>query len=158
MLDVVKKTVYDKLAAKVNSIDTSGFFLETKYETDKTKLENKISDTIGLVKKTDCNATNAEIENEIPSFSGPATNTALTTVENKIPIISSLVKGTDYNTKLRKLKRNLLIMTMINILLPQSIITQIARVFTARLAKANVVAKTDFDNKLRSLNQKLNSK
>ena len=26
MLDVVKKTVYDKLAAKVNSIDPSGFF------------------------------------------------------------------------------------------------------------------------------------
>ena len=24
--DVVKKTVYDKLVAKVNSIDTSGFF------------------------------------------------------------------------------------------------------------------------------------
>ena len=49
-------------------------------------------------------------------------------------------------------------MTMINILLPQHLITQIARVFTARLAKANLVAKTDFDNKLRSLNQKLNSK
>ena len=27
--DVVKKTVYDKLVAKVNSIDTSGFVLKT---------------------------------------------------------------------------------------------------------------------------------
>ena len=33
--DVVKKTVYDKLVAKVNSIDTSGFVLKTNYDTDK---------------------------------------------------------------------------------------------------------------------------
>ena len=37
--DVVKKTVYDKLAAKVNNIDTSDFVLKTKYQTDKTELE-----------------------------------------------------------------------------------------------------------------------
>ena len=55
--DVVKKTVYDKLVAKVNSIDTSGFVLKTKYDTDKSELENKIPDTSGLVKKTDYNAT-----------------------------------------------------------------------------------------------------
>ena len=50
--DVVKKTVYDKLVAKVNSIDTSAFVLKTKYDTDKTELEKKIPDTSGLVKKT----------------------------------------------------------------------------------------------------------
>ena len=49
--DAVKKTVYDKLVAKVNSIDTSRFVLKTKYNTDKIELENKISDTKGLVKK-----------------------------------------------------------------------------------------------------------
>ena len=32
--DVVKKTAYDKLVAKVNSIDTSEFVLNTKYDTD----------------------------------------------------------------------------------------------------------------------------
>ena len=53
--DVVKKTAYDKLVAKVNSIDTSGFVLKTKYDTDKSELENKIPDTSGLVKKTDYN-------------------------------------------------------------------------------------------------------
>ena len=37
--DVVKKTVYDKLVAKVNNIDTSDFVLKTKYQTDKTELE-----------------------------------------------------------------------------------------------------------------------
>ena len=49
---VVKKTVYDKLVTKVNSIDTSGFVLKTKYDTHKSELEKKIHDTSGLVKKT----------------------------------------------------------------------------------------------------------
>ena len=48
---VKKKTEYNKLVAKVNNIDTSEFFLKTKYDTDKSELENKITDTSGLVKK-----------------------------------------------------------------------------------------------------------
>ena len=35
---VVQKTVYDKLVAKVNSIDTSRFALKTKYDTDKSEI------------------------------------------------------------------------------------------------------------------------
>ena len=50
--DVVKKTEYDKLVGKVNNIDTSNFVLQTEYNTDKTKLENKFPDTSELVKKT----------------------------------------------------------------------------------------------------------
>ena len=38
--DVVKKTLYEKLAAKVNNIYTSDFVLKTKYDTDKTEIEN----------------------------------------------------------------------------------------------------------------------
>ena len=53
--DVVKKEVYDKLATKVNNIDTSKFLLKTKYDTDKSEWEDKIPDTSGLVKKTDYN-------------------------------------------------------------------------------------------------------
>ena len=49
--DVVKKAVYDKLVAKVNSIDTSDFVLKTKYQTDKAKLEKEISDVTNFVKK-----------------------------------------------------------------------------------------------------------
>ena len=48
---VVKKTVYYKLVAKVNSVDASAFVLKTNYDTDKTELEKKIPDTSGLVKK-----------------------------------------------------------------------------------------------------------
>ena len=50
--DVVKKADYNKLVTKVNNIDTSGLVLKTKYDTDKSELENKIPDTSGLVKKT----------------------------------------------------------------------------------------------------------
>ena len=49
--DVVEKTAYDKLVAKVNNIDISTFVLKTKYDTDKSESENKIPDTSGLVKK-----------------------------------------------------------------------------------------------------------
>ena len=42
--DVVKKTVFDKLVAKVNDINICGFVLKTKYETNKSDLEKKISD------------------------------------------------------------------------------------------------------------------
>ena len=42
--EVVEKTTYDKLVAKVNNIDTSGFILQTQYSTDKSDLEKKISD------------------------------------------------------------------------------------------------------------------
>ena len=36
---LVKKTLYDKLVAKVNSINTSRFVLKTKYDTDKSEIE-----------------------------------------------------------------------------------------------------------------------
>ena len=38
---VVKKTEYDKLVAKVNNTDTTGFVLKTTYDTDKSDLEKK---------------------------------------------------------------------------------------------------------------------
>ena len=49
--DVVKKTVYDKLVAKVNSIDTRRYVLKVKYDTDKSEIEIKIPNTGGLVKR-----------------------------------------------------------------------------------------------------------
>ena len=90
--DVAKTNVYNKLVAKVNNIDTSRFALKTKYDTDKSQLENKILDTSGLVKKTDYNTTITEIEGKIPYINNLATKTALTTVKNKIPDVGNLVK------------------------------------------------------------------
>ena len=68
--DVVKKDVYDKLVTKVNNIDTSGCVLKTKYDTEKSELENKIPNTSDLVKKTDYNTkiTKIEVKFLIPEF------------------------------------------------------------------------------------------
>ena len=74
--DVVKKTVYDKLVAKVNSIDTSGFALKTKYDTDKSELENKNPYVTDFVKKTNL----TETENKIPDICNLVTKATLTAV------------------------------------------------------------------------------
>ena len=95
---VVKKGVYDKLVAKVNNIDTSGFVLKTKCDTDKSILNNKIPDTGSLVKKSDDNSKITEREGKIPDISNLATKTALTTVEKKIPNVSELATKTELTT------------------------------------------------------------
>ena len=77
--DVVKKTEYNKLVCKVDNIDTKKFLSRTKYE----------------------------VEGKIPSITGLATNSALTAIENKIPDISSLVKKTDYNTKISDIEKQI---------------------------------------------------
>ena len=111
--DVVKKTVYNKLVAEVKNIDTSGFVLKTKYDTDKSDLEKNISDgnkkipdTSRLVQKFDYNAKITEIENKIPSITALATTSALIASENKIPDVSSLVKKTDQDTKISEIEKN----------------------------------------------------
>ena len=119
--EVVKKTVYDKLAAKINNIDTGWFILKTKYDADKLELEKKIPDVSNLVKKSDYNAKISEIEGKFASISGLATISALTTVENKIPKVSNLVTKADYNTKISELEKKLII-NMTNILLLQNFI------------------------------------
>ena len=86
--DFVKKTVLNKLAAKVNDIDTSDFTLKTKYQTDKAELEKKIPDMTDFVKKTKL----TELEDKIPDVSSLARKTALTMVENKIPSVNNLIK------------------------------------------------------------------
>ena len=127
----VKKTVYNKLVAKLDNIDTSDFVLKTKYNTDKTELENKI-----------------------PDISNLATKTALTAIENKIPSFSNLVKKTDYNkvtdveNKINNHNKDKYVHTSEFNKLP-------ADVFNARLAQANLVTKTDFNAKLSNVNRKI---
>ena len=95
-----KKTVYDKLVAKFNNTDISGFVLKIKKDTEKSDLQKqlvmqtkKVPDTSGLVNKTDYNAKSTEIESKVPNISGLATTSVLTAVENKIPDVSNLVKN-----------------------------------------------------------------
>ena len=137
--DVVKKTVYEKLIAKVNNIDTSLFVLKIKYDTDKSELEKKIPGTSGLVKKTYYNAKITEIEGKIPSISGLATNTALTAVENKVPNIGSLVKKIDYDVKTTEIADH----NHDKYITTPEFNELILKNFIARLAQTNLVTKTE---------------
>ena len=119
---IVKKTVYDKLVAKVNNVDTSGLVKKTDYNTKITEIKDKIPDSHSFVKKTDYNTKIIEIEGKIPDISGLATKSALTTVKNKIPSITGLVKKQN-NAKITDIENKLsTIIIMINMLLLQSLI------------------------------------
>ena len=63
-----------------------------------------------------------ELENKVPDISSLATKTALTAVDNKITNVSNLVKKQTITQKLLKLKINLIIIIMTNILILQSLI------------------------------------
>ena len=119
------------------------------------QLKNKIPDTSGLVKKTDYNTKITEIESKIPDVSSLATKTALTTVKNKIPDVSSSVKKTDYNTKITEIEKKLTDHNHDKYITTPEFSTLAADVFNARLARANLVAKTNFDNIVSSLNNKV---
>ena len=143
--EFVKKTVYDKLVTKVNNIDISGFLLKNKYDADKLKLEKKIPDTSNFVKKSDYNAKISEIEGKIPSISNLATTSALTAVENKIPSVCNLVKNTDYNTKISELGNKITNHNHDKYITTPEFKKLTAENFSARLAQANLITKTDFD-------------
>ena len=49
--DVVKKSVYDKLVPRVNSIDTITFVLKANYDTDEKEVEKKFLILVVLLKK-----------------------------------------------------------------------------------------------------------
>ena len=156
--DVVKKTELNKLVTKVDNIDTTGFVLKTTYDTGKSDLEKKISEaekkipnTSGLVKKTNYSSKITEIEGKIPSITGLATNSALTAVENKIPNVSGLVKKTDYDTKISDIEKKITDHNHDKYITTPEFNNLAAGVFTARLAQANLVTKTDFDTKLQSI-------
>ena len=66
-----------------------------------------------------------------------ATNASLTAVD-----VSSLVKETDYDTKISEIKKKITDHNYDKY--------NAAEIFDARLAKANLITKTDFDTKLLS--------
>ena len=105
--------MYDKLVAKVNNIDTSGVFRKTKYDTDKSDLEKKISDadkkkTLILV---DLSTTKKKLQyknywnrRHNTYITGSAITAELTTVKNKIPNASNSVRKTDYDADILGIK------------------------------------------------------
>ena len=115
-------------------------------------MDKKVPNTNGLVKKTDCSSKITETENKIPSISGLATNPALTAVENKIPDLSTLVKKPDYNTKLNGIEKKNSDHDHGEYTSTSEFCKLTTEKFKARLEQANLVTKTDFDAKLKSLN------
>ena len=83
-------------------------------------------------------------------------NASLTAVENKVPNISSLVKKTDYNTKITEIENRLIDHNRGKNITTPEFNRLTAENFAARLKQANLVTKADFDDKLKSLNQKSN--
>ena len=116
----------------MNNVDTSGFVLKTKYDTDESELENKIPDDTNL-----------------------ATNTALTAVQNKIPNLSSLAKKSDYDTKVTEIENKFNNLNHDKYVDTQEFKELAGDVFNERLAQAKLVTKTDFDDKLSNLNRKV---
>ena len=123
--EVVKKTEYN---AKINSI------------------ENKIPDITNLATKTILNTKINDVEAEIPT--NLATNTALTAVEIKIPDISSVAKKTNYDTKVNEIEKKITDNSHEKYITTPKFNKLTAENFAARLAQANLVTKTDFDNKV----------
>ena len=119
---------------------------------------NQNSDTSGLVKRTDYNTKIAQIEGKIPDVNNLATKTVLTTIENKIPSVSSLVKETDYNTKITEIETKLNNHNHDKYITTPEFNTLAADVFNSRLARANLMTKTIFDNTVSSLDIKIGTK
>ena len=86
-----------------------------------------------------------------------ATNSALTAVEYKIPNVCNLVKKTDNDAKINEIEKKGTDHDHNKYITTPEFNELTAENFAARLAQANLVTKTDFVNKLRSLNKKINS-
>ena len=146
--DVVKKDVYN---AKIKNI------------------EDKIPDITNLVTKTSLNAKINEVEGEIPSITNLATTAALkfkindvkgkipsitnlastatlTAIENKMPNVSSLVKRTDYNTKISETEKKTTDHDHDKYITTPEFNKLTAGSFAARLAYANLANKSDITN------------
>ena len=90
--DVVKKTDYNTLKSKVDSIDVSKYVGRTKYETDEKAIYNKIDAVEKKIPVLTAFVTSAHFNHEKNLL---ATKTALTIVENKILDVSSYASKTN---------------------------------------------------------------
>ena len=104
-----------------------------------------------MVKKNDFNAKFTEVEGKIPSITGLAKSSALTAAENKILDVSSLVKKTDYDTKISDIEKKITDHDRDKYITTHEFNTMAADAFNARLVQADLVTKTDFDAKLSDL-------
>ena len=74
-----------------------------------------------------------------------ATTSALTAVENKIPDISSLVEKANYNAKFSETEKKITDHNHEKYITTSEFNNLAAKTFTARLAQAKLVTKTNFE-------------
>ena len=79
----------------------------------------------------------------------------MTAVENEFPSVSNLVKKADYDTKINKIEKKITDHTHDKYVTTPEFNKLTAEDFAARLAQADTVTKTDFNNKLADLNRKV---
>ena len=127
-----------------------------KFNTLKTTVNNldkKIPDETILIH------INGDADKKIPDTNGLVTTTVLNTkiieVENKIPDPSSLVATTVLNKKIKEVQNK--IPGHAKYITTQEFNKLTTNILAARLKQANLVSKTDFDDKLRSFNRKITS-
>ena len=81
----------------------------------------------------------------------------MTAVENKISNISSLVKETDYNTKISEIEGKINNHNHDKYITTPEFNNLAAGVFTARLARAKLVSNSDFDPELKRVSDRITS-
>ena len=123
---VVVLTNYDPKIAAIEGKTPDVSNLVTK--TSLTTVENKIPDVTNLATKTALTA----IENKIPDASKFAVKIALTNISNAVPDISTLIKKSDYDTKIAEIENKYVSNTG----------------FDSKLAQTNVITKRNFDAKI----------
>ena len=111
----------------------------------------KIPEVANFVKQLNL----TELENKVSEISNSATKAALNAVENKIPSVKYFVNKIDYNTKITEIENKLNNHNHDKYITTPEFNTLAADVFNARLARANLVTKTNFDNTVSSLNNKI---
>ena len=127
--NLVKKTYYNTKIAEIESKIPDFSNLATRSLL--TFVENKIPNISKLATK---NALTA-VENKIPDISNLGTETALINLSNTVPDISTLIKKSEYDTKIGEIKNKYVSNTG----------------FASKLAQANVITKKFLMQKLLSL-------
>ena len=150
----------DKLAAvpidlsKLSNVVKNEVVKRTEYNAKIKNIEDKVPDITNLATKTILNTKINEVKIEIPSISGLVTTSAVTTVENKMQNVNNLVNKTDYNTKVNETEKKITDHSHDKYITTSEFNKLTAEKFPAGLAQANLVTKTNFDNKLSRLNKK----
>ena len=103
--------------------------------------------------KTDFSTKNTEIEGRIPDNSVLATKSALAVVENKIPHVSSLVKKTDFNTKVTEIEGK--IPDISNLVKKTDFDTKVTEIEGKIPDVSNLVKNTDFYTRLKKICDRL---